>query len=416
MSRYFLAFCVALSFVLNGVILAHATSYVYVPFDDPGATAGTAHPRGINNAGFVSGWELSGGASIGFVRTPAGTFQQIGGGEIGTRINGINNTNVVVGTFIQNSGLQAVQLAAPYSSSAGVGISPGLASQSEAFGINDRAPLNQQIGGTLTLASNGTVTGFVTPSAFTTVFPGPSGILSMQVFGLSNKDNGLRYVGTYETSPGVFQGFYQTSSDASSSVLITVAGASRTDAFGIQYDQAGTFTFPAVVGRYTLGGVDHGLLLTNGVASLETIDIAGALGTRLYGVNDLGQIVGEIQANSTHGFYLTPFADDDLATLEGCLGNPALCASQILGGFIGDSQSPDAIPCQNTPANTALCTAVTNILALLQGPNAPPVSSFFVESVNGVVAAVPQAPGLLLVASSGLGILAYRWRSNRRAR
>jgi len=394
---------------------ASAISYTFLPFpDDPAASPGTTHARGINNAGQIVGWEIIGGRPEGFLRSPDGTFQTVGGGEQGTRVNGINNSGVMVGADILSSGNTVARNFNPQGLA---GLPAGFGSQSEAFGINDRFGLQNSIVGTVTgVTVPGKVDGFQAPNGpDPRIFPGslnPAPV-STQIFGVSNVSFGRRFVGTFETSPGVFRGFFQTSDDINSSQLVIVPGASRTDAFGTQL-LTDTFPppiqIPAVVGRYTLNGVDHGYLLPAGngniLAGLQTIDATapGATGTRLYGINDLGQIVGEFDSQSTHGFALTPFADSQAGTINSCLHNPLLCEGQIDGGHIGAGDN--AINCN---AFAALCGSVDQILALLLLPNAPPPESFILISTPGVVG-VPEPSTLLLLVSGLGGLLAWRRR------
>jgi hypothetical protein len=212
----------------------------------------------------------------------------------------------------------------------------------------------------------------------------------------------------------VFQGFFQDGSGTENSQLITVAGASRTDAFGTQYNSP--FNIPAVVGRYTVGGQDHGFVLPAGdgniLQSLQTIDVAGTLGTRLFGINDLGQIVGETEGSSTHGFLLTPFDVGQLGVIDFCLHNPTLCEGQIDSGFIGDPQAANAINCDSF---MALCDSVSQILNLLGAPNAPPPETFLLASTPGAVAAIPEPSTLLLLGTGFAGLLGYGWRRRQHA-
>ena len=398
---------IALSLITGMPSSASAISYTFLPFpDDPVAAPGTTHARGINNAGQIVGWAIIGGSPEGFLRSPDGTFQTIGGGEVGTRVNGINNSGVMVGADLLNPVGDPV--ARTFNPTGSAGVPPGFATKSEAFGINDNFPNNNSIVGSLTTASSGKVEAFQTPSGAVTIFPGVGSPISVQLFGISNNDNGRRFVGTQESSSGVFQGFFQTGSDIASSQLVTIPGASRTDAFGTQYNSP--FNIPAVVGEYTLGGVTHGYVLPAGngniLAGLQTIDATapGATATRLFGINDLGQIVGEFDSHSTHGFALTPFADSQAGTINSCLHNPLLCESQIDGGHIG--AGANAIDCN---AFAALCGSVDQILALLLLPNAPPPESFILVSTSGVVG-IPE-PSTLLLLVSGLGGLAgIAWR------
>jgi hypothetical protein len=403
---YLLRFVGLLLVLGGGPQAALATAYVVLPFpDDPAASPGTTHAMGINNAGQIVGWELVGGSPIGFLRSPDGTFTRTNCGEVGCRFNGINNHGVIVGASLLNSGLfTAVQVNGE--PGGGVGIPPAFARTSEAFGVNDNYPAGgptppNTIVGSLTTPA-GKLEGFQVPSAAVTIFPGPSGVISTQIFGLSNDQH--LFVGTLETSPGVFQGFFQTGPDIASSELVTVAGATRTDAFGTQFDSS--FTHPAVVGEYTVGGQQHGFVLPAGngdiLQGLQTIDLLDATNTRLYGINDAGQIVAQSDSHSTHGDELTPFDDVSIGIMENCLNNPVICQGQINQGHIGTGDG--AISCAEDPA---LCGVVSQDLALLVGPNPPSVESLII--ITGAVS-VPEPSSLILLATGVVAIWSLVWR------
>jgi hypothetical protein len=61
-----------------------------------------------------------------------------------------------------------------------------------------------------------------------------------------------------------------------------------------------------IVGRYTVGGGDHGFLLDVD-GSYTTLDVPGVTGTQAWGINDNGQVVGQAAADGrNHGFLATP--------------------------------------------------------------------------------------------------------------
>jgi hypothetical protein len=360
---------------------------------------------GINDAGQIVGWEIVGVSPIGFLRSPDGTFTRTNCGEVGCRFNGINNHGVIVGASLLNGGLfTAVQ----ENGSPGGGVPlPGfMTNNSEAFGVNDNYPAGgpsaqNTIVGSLT-TSAGKLEGFQVPSGAVTIFPGPSGVISTQIFGTSNDPH--LFVGTIEKPAGVFQGFFQTGPDVTNTEFVTVAGASRTDAFGIQFDSP--FTHPAVVGEYTVNGQQHGFVLPAGngdiLQGLQTIDIAGTTNTRLYGINDLGQIVAQSDSNSTHGYALTPFDTEDIGIIVMCFNNPVMCQGEIQQGHIGSGNT--TISCTEDPA---LCGVVDQDLALLLGPNPPSVESLII--IPGAVS-TPEPSSLLLLVSGVVVIWGLMWR------
>lgn len=83
----------------------------YTTFDD--STDPGTEPRGINNAGYVSGFDNSGGSSpsayIPFERAPSGAISNVAmdGNVLNGLIQGINNKNVFTGGY-ENSNLQFV--------------------------------------------------------------------------------------------------------------------------------------------------------------------------------------------------------------------------------------------------------------------------------------------------------------------
>jgi probable HAF family extracellular repeat protein len=75
-------------------------------------------------------------------------------------------------------------------------------------------------------------------------------------------------------------------------------GSTFTEAWGIN-------DLGQVVGQYSSGGITHGFLLSDGVYT--TLDVPGSTSTVAYGINDLGQISGTYQdAHGSHAFLATP--------------------------------------------------------------------------------------------------------------
>jgi hypothetical protein len=59
-----------------------------------------------------------------------------------------------------------------------------------------------------------------------------------------------------------------------------------------------------IVGLYTLAGVTHGFLLSDGIYT--TFDVHGSTRTQLQGINPQGEVVGwHVSGGVTHGLVLT---------------------------------------------------------------------------------------------------------------
>ena len=270
--------------------------FITVDIDVPGAVS--THLRGINNASqagsasIVGYYVDSAGAIRAFKRDPKMTFVPITiPGALEAKAFDINNVGVgnVVGTVRDGSGQRAFLWD-------GTTVSfPGNPSIPNALGIND----------------DGIIVGFFSDQAGKqhgfTLPPGLGGPinvfnnLSTQTFGINNT---RRMVGTLQEPTGEFRAFYLSGPDIASAQRIVIEGVSRSDAFGI--NNASDPAKVRHVGTYTIGGVDHGFVHTHS-DGVKTFDFPGATHTRAFGINDVGEIVGEYVDSSgrTHGFLAT---------------------------------------------------------------------------------------------------------------
>jgi len=232
-------FLVFLAFTLAS---ARAQSYAIFTFDAPGAALTTV--QGINDAGEMVGRLEDATGAHAFLRRANGTFVTVDapGAKSGTTTAmAVNNLGQITGIFQDESGLHAYVRAAD--------------------------------------------------AAFT-AFDIPTWNASFNVAGIN--DNG-DIVGTASAFGGFAGGFLRRTDGTI--VNFTVPGATQTFASGIN-------NRGQIVGTYLNGGsysVQHGYLRdTNG--SYTTIDMTGLAwgqaGTRLNGINNAGQMIGDL---STYG-------------------------------------------------------------------------------------------------------------------
>jgi len=268
----------------------------FTSIDFPGAVS--THPRGINNGGQTGVASIAGyyvdsqGTVRAFKRDPGTTFVPINiSGAIEARAFDINNVGLgtVVGTVIDGSGQRAFLWDGSTVSF------PGNPPPPNGLGVNDNGNPPMIVGYFSDQA--GKQHGFTLPPGL----GGPINVfnnLSTQTFGINNT---RRMVGTLQESSGEFHAFYLSGPDIASAQRITIQGASRSDAYGL--NNAGDPAQVRHVGTYTMGGVDHGFVHTQS-RGVETFDFPGAQHTRAFGINDVGEIVGEyVDSNGrTHGF------------------------------------------------------------------------------------------------------------------
>lgn len=269
---------------------------VFTSFDAPGAVS--THPRGINDAGpsgsasIVGYYVDSNGTTRAFKRDPGKTFVPINiAGAVDVKAFDINNVGLgdVVGTVRDASGQRSFLWNGSTVSF------PGNPPVPNASGLND----------------NGMIVGFFSDSAGKqhgfTLPPGLGGPINVfnnfptQTFGINST---RRMVGTLQEPSGEFHAFYLSGPDIASATRINIQGASRSDAYGI--NDATEPSQVRHVGTYTIGGVDHGFVHTEG-RGVATFDFPGAQHTRAFGINNVGEIVGEYVDSSgrIHGFIAT---------------------------------------------------------------------------------------------------------------
>jgi uncharacterized membrane protein len=281
---------------LASVGLISACSLVPTQFtsiDFPGAV--DTHAHGINNGGqagvpsIVGFYVDSAGTVRAFKRDPGTTFVPINlANAIEVKAFDINNAGFggeVVGSVRDASGTRAFLWDGSTTSF------PGNPPMPNAFGINDSRmfvgffsdPGGKQHGFTFPPGMGGPINVFNS--------------LPTQIFGINNT---RRMVGTLQESSGEFRAFYLSGPDIASAQRVTIQGASRSDAYGI--NDADDPAQVRHVGTCTIGGVDHGFVHT-AARGVETFDFPGARQTRAFGINDAGEIVGEYVDNGrTHGF------------------------------------------------------------------------------------------------------------------
>lgn len=265
----------------------------FVSIDFPSAVS--THSRGINNSGqagvaSIAGYYVDAAGSVrAFKRDPGTTFVPITiEGAIETKAFDIDNVGVgrVVGTVRDASGQKA------FLWNGSTVTFPGNPSIPNAFGINDDGII---VG--FFSDSTGKQHGFTLPPGLS----GPINVfnnLSTQTYGINNT---RRMVGTLQEPTGEFHAFYLSGPDVASARRIDVPDAARSDCYGL--NNANDPAQVRHVGTYNIGGLDHAFVHTSS-QGVATFDFPGAVQTRAFGINDLGEIVGEYvdSGGRTHGF------------------------------------------------------------------------------------------------------------------
>lgn len=268
---------------------AQATTYNYTSFDVPGAT-GTAS-FGINNAGTVVGLYYQNGYH-GFIKTAGGSYTSIDVPGNPTFVYGINGSGRITGGygnptvytsghgFIYDNGTYTFPFDVPSSS----GTYPA--------GINGTGQIVGQYSQDGTM---GGVRGFSWSGGIFTSFAAP-GAISTEPRGIN--DAGW-IVGSYGDANSINHGFIRSTSGVYST--FDVPGATNTLISGINNHNW-------ISGFYTHDdGIPHGFVY-DGLA-FSFIDINGPFYTQVWGINDLGQVVGAYKLNGIpggHAFIGTP--------------------------------------------------------------------------------------------------------------
>jgi hypothetical protein len=187
------------------------SSGTYTSFDDPSATSGTTQATGINNSGTVVGNYVSGGAYHGFERSAGGTFTTLsypGANTSGTLAFGINDSGDVAGQFSVTGSqnlqsflyLRALNFYGVLSDpNAGSGPNQGTA----ASGINN----SDEVVGTYR-DSSGLAHGFVYNQGTFTTLDDPNA-LPGYTFGVGINNNGV-VSGYYVDPSGHYHGFTES--------------------------------------------------------------------------------------------------------------------------------------------------------------------------------------------------------------
>lgn len=283
-------FLAALMLAIFAIPAAQAANYTYVFFDAPGATADT-HGRGINDAGQVVGMYQQDGYYHGFILSK-GIFTILNPpGTTDSAAYGINNAGLVSGSC--GSKAQAILYGFTYNNgtySAPIQV-PGAAG-TEVSGINNHG---QMVGCYNLPGSPDNYHGFVKSGDNLTTFDFPAAVSTVP-YGINN--NGW-IVGYYTDADGVHHGFARL--PAGTFMSYDVPGATNTEIYGIndnvELQVAGTY--------WHSDGYRHGFVMTEGVA--VTLAVRDDADTRVLGLNNLGQVVGQHKENHVfHGFIATP--------------------------------------------------------------------------------------------------------------
>lgn len=279
--------------MVGGLATAHANAglYIFTSIIYPGST-GTA-VVGINDLGQISGDYSGTGAFTGSVGGSVTSFAYPDASA--TDLSGINNSGQVAGAAFQGS------------SSFGFILGP------------DGTPNPFSITNAVYTAANsindsGIIVGQYTPGS------NPQGNTAGFVRQPNGSINPINYPGASNTGAdgindaGVVVGSYTMNGSAYGFVLSPNGSFTSARFNGLSTVLYGINASGTAVGWYIdSAGDPRGLIDSNGV--LGTLDYPGSSFTRLYGVNDLGQLAGtavvpvEINGNPTYediGFVATP--------------------------------------------------------------------------------------------------------------
>jgi uncharacterized protein (TIGR03437 family) len=263
-------------------------NYAIQTFDVPGASNTTI--RGIDSFAIVSGEYVQGGKTFGFLRSPDGDFGTLQyPGAIDTHVRGINDVGQVAGFYTDTGGTHGYLLNFDGVTYTGFDY-PGAEGSTRGLGID----------------SFGGVTGATNTLGFFRNYDGsnmaPFLVGTISPTGFNDASFGLNDLGQIAgTLAGTNQGFIQQP-DGSAVAYQVGDGVFGTTAI----DVAGT-----VAGYVTTNGQTHGYVRTADGTKFLTLDVPGAdaaTGTRIYGINNAGQVAGFYgdAGHALHGFMATP--------------------------------------------------------------------------------------------------------------
>lgn len=300
-----------------------ALSFTFKLIDVPGAT--DTEVRGINNRGQVAGWFFDNTGEHGFLYragayTQLDAFPNLSYPEAATYPQALNDRAQVAGDAVTNNTGDHGFI---YDHGSFTMIDP--AYYPGAVSINNRGDAVVDDGSRSWLYSSGTVS----PIAF-------PGAISTDVYDINNRGE---IVGTYaqETHGFTLKDGTYTSIDFPGASSTTVQAVNdKGDLVGNFIDSTGEHPFTLshggfqsipingvalfinnsgeIAGDYSDSAGEHGFVYDHGV--MTTIDAPGTTaGTRLYGLNDNGQVLGN-DLTGTHAFIATPKTLADLCGFD----------------------------------------------------------------------------------------------------
>jgi len=313
---------IALILALGALSNTYAAGYTYTPLNYPGALMSAA--QGINSAGtIVGGYSLDGSVQYGFSLS-GGTYTSLGGypGAEYTEANGINDAGTII---VGGYGLPLAS-----NNDRGFSLSGGTYTSLQYPGTSENWVTGINNAGTIIVGwyidANNNDHGYSLSNGAYTLLSGYPGASDTDATGVNNAGT---IVGYWDASSGstswlLHHGFVlsngtYTSLDAPGANLNVNGTQTGTWAEGI--NDAG-----AIVGYYVDGnGVTHGFVLSG--TTYTTLDYPGAsstynssfkfVGTKAYGINNAGTIVGQYTDASgvIHGFLATPGSNPPSFTL-----------------------------------------------------------------------------------------------------
>lgn len=299
-------------FLFSGV-LAHASSYSFTTIDDPDAQFFPAtYANALNNPGAIVGsYSTSEFNSTGFLYS-GGAFSnisdtkfQIGGKTNNTYPRGINDSGVIVGAYQNFFGTYGFL----YSGGAFTDISVPGAFDSYATGINDAGQIVGYSYNGFTdigfLDQNGSFTPINDPHAGSSYGQG--------TFPWAINSSGT-VVGYYIDSNNIAHGFLDQNG------VFTTLDDPNAGAVAYEGSYAlGINDLGQIAGYYVVSGTGqdygldyHGFLFNGAFNTIDDPDALSTGGTEVYGINNLGQLVGNYTCSTCgdnyQGFLATPGA------------------------------------------------------------------------------------------------------------
>jgi uncharacterized membrane protein len=278
---------------------ANAVAYTFAQIDVPFIGASDTTIFGINDRGEVVGsYRDAAFQSHGFFRDAASNFAPVDVPFLNasnTTAYGLNNQGQIVGSYNTGAFQNLHGFVLQQGQFHAIDVPFSGSSNTEAFGINGQGEI---VGGYfLSSMRGGSEHGFLDSSGVFTSLEVPSAELT-EVNGISNT---ALIVGSFSDANFNQHGFVLK--EGLFQVIDDPSATNGTRAFGVN-------DLGQIVGDYftaEFGGRVHGFLLDAGVFNAIDVPFRGSFNTVVRGINDRGDLVGLFSdAQGEHGFIATP--------------------------------------------------------------------------------------------------------------